>query len=51
MNLNTVSCVPISELQWRSNAKRRGMSDEDIDKVIASLKKRRAIYFSTRGAS
>lgn len=46
MNLNTVSCVPISELQWRNNAKRRGMSDEDIDKVIASLKKRRAIYFS-----
>ena len=46
MNLNTLSCVPISELQWRNNAKRRGMSDEDIDKVIASLKKRRAIYFS-----
>lgn len=46
MNLNTVSCIPISESQWRTNAKRRGMSDEDIDKVIDSLKKRRAIYFS-----
>lgn len=46
MNLNTVSCIPISEAQWRINAKRRGMSDKDINKVIASLKKRRAIYFS-----
>ncbi|WP_297952935.1 hypothetical protein [uncultured Lactobacillus sp.] len=46
MNLNTISCIPISEMQWRTNAKRRGVPEEEIEEIIAQLKKRRATYFN-----